>query len=65
MTDHEVGVPAIGAGPANLPLAAVVDGSGNTGLADGTLLLGVPAQRSHDLTTDRLTRRTTPDRVAR
>ncbi|MFJ1705010.1 lysine N(6)-hydroxylase/L-ornithine N(5)-oxygenase family protein [Kitasatospora sp. NPDC088346] len=39
MTDHEVGVLAIGAGPANLALAAAIEESGNTELADSTLLL--------------------------
>ncbi|WP_371501715.1 SidA/IucD/PvdA family monooxygenase [Kitasatospora sp. NBC_00374] len=39
MTDHEVGVLAIGAGPANLALAAAIEECGNTELADSTLLL--------------------------
>ncbi len=39
MTDREVGVLAIGAGPANLALAVAIEESGSAGLADGTLLL--------------------------
>ncbi|MEU6863897.1 SidA/IucD/PvdA family monooxygenase, partial [Streptomyces sp. NPDC046876] len=37
--DREVGVLAIGAGPANLALAVAIEESGSDGLADGTLLL--------------------------
>ncbi|WP_327418850.1 lysine N(6)-hydroxylase/L-ornithine N(5)-oxygenase family protein [Streptomyces sp. NBC_01233] len=39
MTDREVGVLAIGAGPANLALAVAIEESGSAELADGTLLL--------------------------
>ncbi|MFD1050739.1 SidA/IucD/PvdA family monooxygenase, partial [Kibdelosporangium lantanae] len=39
MTDHEVGVLAIGAGPANLALAVAIEESGSEELARGTLLL--------------------------
>ncbi|GAA1228755.1 L-ornithine N(5)-monooxygenase PvdA [Kitasatospora nipponensis] len=39
MADREVGVLAIGAGPANLALAAAVEESGSDELADETLLL--------------------------
>ncbi|MEU7551349.1 SidA/IucD/PvdA family monooxygenase [Streptomyces sp. NPDC044571] len=39
MTDREVGVLAIGAGPANLALAVAIEESGPAELADGTLLL--------------------------
>lgn len=39
MTDQEVGVLAIGAGPANLALAVAVEESGSAELAHGTLLL--------------------------
>uniref|UniRef100_A0AAU2K2X0 L-lysine N6-monooxygenase MbtG n=1 Tax=Streptomyces sp. NBC_00049 TaxID=2903617 RepID=A0AAU2K2X0_9ACTN len=39
MTDREVGVLAIGAGPANLALAVAIEESGSVELADGTLLL--------------------------
>jgi L-ornithine N5-oxygenase len=39
VTDREVGVLAIGAGPANLALAVAIEESGSGELADGTLLL--------------------------
>jgi L-ornithine N5-oxygenase len=39
VTDHEVGVLAIGAGPANLALAAAIEESGSPELAGETLLL--------------------------
>ncbi|MFI5999626.1 lysine N(6)-hydroxylase/L-ornithine N(5)-oxygenase family protein [Streptomyces sp. NPDC051366] len=39
MTVREVGVLAIGAGPANLALAVAIEESGSAELADGTLLL--------------------------
>ena len=39
VTDHEVGVLAIGAGPANLALAVAIEESGSDELAHGTLLL--------------------------
>ncbi|WP_405526906.1 SidA/IucD/PvdA family monooxygenase [Streptomyces avidinii] len=39
MTDREVGVLAIGAGPANLALAVAIEESGSDALAEGTLLL--------------------------
>ncbi|MEU7607370.1 SidA/IucD/PvdA family monooxygenase [Streptomyces sp. NPDC041003] len=39
MADREVGVLAIGAGPANLALAVAIEESGSAELADGTLLL--------------------------
>ncbi|MGM1064114.1 lysine N(6)-hydroxylase/L-ornithine N(5)-oxygenase family protein [Saccharothrix sp. Mg75] len=39
MTDQEVDVLAIGAGPANLALAAAIEESGSLGLAENTLLL--------------------------
>lgn len=39
MTDREVNVLAIGAGPANLALAAAIEECGSPELADGTLLL--------------------------
>ncbi|KDN86019.1 lysine N(6)-hydroxylase/L-ornithine N(5)-oxygenase family protein [Kitasatospora cheerisanensis] len=39
MADLEVGVLAIGAGPANLALAAAIEESGSAELAEGTLLL--------------------------
>ncbi|MGW4650151.1 lysine N(6)-hydroxylase/L-ornithine N(5)-oxygenase family protein [Kitasatospora sp. NPDC004289] len=39
MTDHEVEVLAIGAGPSNLALAVAIEESGSAGLASGTLIL--------------------------
>ncbi|MFF4421797.1 SidA/IucD/PvdA family monooxygenase [Streptomyces sp. NPDC001549] len=49
MADREVAVPATGAGPANLALAAAVEEPGSAELADGTLLL----ERSPDITWQR------------
>jgi L-ornithine N5-oxygenase len=39
VTEHEVGVLAIGAGPANLALAAAIEDSGSRELAENTMLL--------------------------
>ncbi|WP_329095570.1 lysine N(6)-hydroxylase/L-ornithine N(5)-oxygenase family protein [Streptomyces sp. NBC_01439] len=49
MTEREVDVLAIGAGPANLALAAAIEESGSAELADGTLLL----EQSPDITWQR------------
>ncbi|MCX5151085.1 SidA/IucD/PvdA family monooxygenase [Streptomyces sp. NBC_00320] len=49
MTVREVGVLAIGAGPANLALAVAIEESGSAELADGTLLL----EQSPDVTWQR------------
>lgn len=49
MSEREVAVLAIGAGPANLALAAAIEESGSAELADGTLLL----EQSPDITWQR------------
>ncbi|MEH0626486.1 SidA/IucD/PvdA family monooxygenase [Streptomyces stelliscabiei] len=45
MTNHEVEVLAIGAGPSNLALAVAIEESGATGLASDTLIL----EQHHDV----------------